>query len=474
MKNVYVFKLVLIIIFLYINSSLFLFFLNWISTPYSFLISFVFLGYSVSQFLSINLVHYPVFNRNHLYWIGFISLVLTVVSGISGLGGLPQFDINHHLHKIVDIGKLTWPIYYFDPRSFASYYFGFYTVPGLVYTFFGNVKLVAFCWELLGVYIGLFWIYLFFNKSILKTALVFGHSGLLSIIMPLFKNESLFTSKYFSFSDIPWFLLPNYFTLRWVPNQFIYGVIAIGLFLYFRKTKNLIYISTIVIAGFFWAPFVSLFFGLIYFVSLIHCLYRGYIAWDKNLVYHLVINSFLLSIIFLYLISNQTSQSIIFLIDSKQRIINYCLVLFLEVLVFYSLIQKKYKLRIELLVALVSLITLPLFKLGNGNDLFARGSFPMIFIVFLYFIKSIKFNTTLVNIKRIVLLLLISILPAKYLIHSVLNFSFKLDFKESRDVYIAIKRDYQSKKVADQYLMNSNSFFYKYLLKKDSINCSDN
>lgn len=461
--------------FIYINTSLFLFYQNWILSPLSYIVSSIFLLYSVFQFRKIEVEKDDKIRKVNLMSILLISIVLTLISGISGFGGISTFDINHHLQKVVDISQLDWPIYYSEPNTFASYYFGFYLLPGLLNSFLGNVKIITFFWDSLGLFIGIFWILIFFNSSLLRAVFVFCHSGLLSIIFPILNQEILFYSKYFYFSDVPWFLLPNYLSLRWVPNQFIYSLILVGVLLNFVNTKNIYYLTTLIISGLFWAPFPTLFIGIFYVVKLSNNFREKSQMFGYDSFCYIVINLFLLSFVFLLLVSNETSQSFTFSITSTERFVEYLYLTIFEVLVFYLLIKKEYRKRADVVIAFVILIFLPLFKLGNANDLYARGSVPMILILFLYFIKSIDFTYLLHfrNVTRIILIVSLSFLPAKYFVYGLVNFKIDLEYKKSRDVYTLIKKDYQSKKIADQYLINSNSIFYRYLLNKSNVRNSE-
>lgn len=462
-------KLILISTFIYVNISLFLFYQTWVSSPYSFFTSMIFVGFTIFQIKKINIEHIAVVGKRDLILLSVLSLVLILASGVSGLGGIPAFDINHQLQKVVDAGHLKWPIYYREPASYASYYYGFYLIPGLIYSIIGNVKLVMLVWETLGTFLGLYWIFLFLNSNILKTVLVFSHSGLLSILAPLVKQESLIFSRYFYFSDVPWSLLPNYLSLRWVPNQFAFCLIIVGMFLYFRNTKNILYLSTLFISGFFLAPFVSFFVGIIY-LSKLAIIFREKLSnQKKEVLSFLIVNGFLVIFLLFYLISNKTSQSFEFQLNTTERIRNYLLLILIEVLILYSFIYKKYRKLMEVRIALVILFLIPLYKLGHYNDFYARGNLPMILILFLFFLKSLKFDISYKNLCRLTFIVLMSITPVKYFFYAMSGFSLNTTFKESENVHTLLMKDFQSKDIADQYLMNSNSIFYKYLLNKPTI-----
>ena len=448
--------------FLYINLPLALFYLFWLKTAWATVAVLLFTGYSVYQASKTGSEENDLrFTRIEILKILALCTLLVLVSGVSGIGGRSTFDISHHIQKVFDFSHAQIPIYYEHAADYASYYYGFYIIPGLLLNFTGNITFVFFVWELAGMFIGLSWLYLVLKRNFLHLILLFLVSGLLSFLVPLFRMENFLFSPYFYFQDTRWNLLPMYLSLRWVPNQFIYTIILIGVVLYIRP-RNLIHCSTLLISGLFWAPFPTLIIGIIYGIRLApHLL--------KNLTTgaFLLINAFLSAFIFLFLMANQTSNFIEFTLTDPGRILNYLGLVCFEVLIFFVLTESRFRQKTEMKVVLGLLLLLPLIKLGIGNDLFSRASLPLLLILYIYFIRSLSFKTRK-QPYRIALMVLVSLLPLKYIGNNISKFSLDPFYVPSAnvDTYKLIMKDYQSKKVADQYLMNQNSFFYKYLLDK--------
>jgi len=450
--------------YLYVNLPIALFYLFWLRTPWAVAAFLLFSGYSVYQASTIKAEGYSFnFTGWEITRILVLGGVLVFVSGVSGIGGDPAFDISHHLQKVFDFSRSGLPIYYGSASSYASYYYGFYIIPGLLLNAVNNITLVFSLWELCGIYIGLSWLYLLLNRNFLHLTLLFLVSGLLSLLVPLFRLENFLFSPYFYFQDTRWNLLPMYLSLRWVPNQFIYTAILTGVVLYLRP-RDLLNASTLLISGLFWAPFPTLMIGIIYLVRVVPVFVREKVS---SMVVFLVINAFPTFFIFFYLTANQTSNALEFTLTDPARIFNYLCLICFEILIFYGLTEPVYRQKKELKVVLGILTLLPLIKLGIGNDLFSRASLPLLLILYIYFIKSLSCKTGKWAY-RVVVMVLVSLLPLKYIGDNIRNFSLTPSYTPSAEVdtYYLIKKDYQSKKIADQYLMDQDSFFYKFLLAK--------
>lgn len=453
--------------YLYVNLPLALFYLFWLRAPWAIAAFLFFSGYMIYQVLHVGADKYNFyFTWPEILKILGLGTVLILVSGVSGIGGGSAFDISHHIQKVFDFSQSGLPIYYKNASAYASYYYGFYIVPGLLLNFLGNITTVFFLWELGGMFIGLSWLYLILNRNFLYLILLFLVSGLLSFLVPLLKLENFLFSPYFYFHDTRWNLLPMYLSLRWVPNQFIYTVILTGVVLYL-KPRDLPNASTLLISGLFWAPFPALIIGIIYLIRVMPVLVR---EKAPVLCIFLLVNAFLVSFIYLYLIANQTSSSLEFTLTDSSRILNYAGLVCFEILVFYWLTEPRFRQKPEMKVVVGLLILLPLVKLGVGNDLFSRASLPLLLILYIYFIKSFSYRTGK-RPYRIVVMVLVSLLPLKYIGDNIRKFSLKPFYVPSAkiDTYNLIRKDYQSQKVADQYLMNRNSVFYRCLLDKNTF-----
>lgn len=448
--------------FLYINIPLVLFYLYWLKWYWVLPTVLLFFAYTVFQ--ANRLRTEPLeFTWGEIAKLLGLSGVLVLVSGISGVGGKSTFDIIHHLQKVYDFTQSSLPIYYEEPAAYASYYFGFYIVPGLLLGIVENISLVMGLWEWIGIYLGLTWMYLLLKRNFLHLLLLFFVSGFLSIMIPLIQGENLLTSPYFYFKDTRWNLLPMYLSLRWVPNQFIYTLILTGMLLYLQP-KKLIHVSTLLLSGLFWTPFPTLVLGCIYLLRLYPVLLE---SSKRFLLSFFGINLFLASFLVFFLTANQTSTGIEFTLNSSDRWINYLGLIGGEILIFYLLLEPKYRKQNVLTLVMVLLLFLPLFKLGMGNDLYSRASLPLLMVLYLYFVKSLGTPSPR-QVLRLVVLLFVAFLPLKYIGDNLRHFSLKPHYvpQEQYDTYDLIQRDYQSSAVADQYLMDTNSVFYKYLLDK--------
>lgn len=448
--------------FVYLSFSTIYFYLFWLKAPWSYFTSLLFLGLSCIQLFNIISKEGELsFSKGRIVQILSIALLITFLSGISGIGGMPSFDIRHHLQKVFDFSQIDSPIFYKEAFAYASYYYGFYIVPGLVFKHIGHINIVLFLWESLGLFLGLCWISHVFKGTILYILLLFLVSNLLSIVFPVINNESLLTSPFFYFQDTQWNLLPLYLSLRWIPNQFIYVFILIGIILTL-KPHQLPNISTLLISGLFWSPFATLSIGIIYL-----CLTFKHLIRQRYFFIYLLVNAFLAGFLVLYLLSNKSSTSIEFALESVANLKDYIVLIIFDVIIFYFLINKEFQKMPALIVSLILLLLFPLIKLGVSNDLYSRAILPPILVLYIYYIKSFSYRDSKYFF-RIILLLSISILPLKYIGYSTLQLTLKPEFVpiSSKNTYVLLKQDYPEKNVADQYLMNKDSFFYKYLLAK--------
>ncbi|MCD8538912.1 MAG: hypothetical protein LRY55_03475 [Leadbetterella sp.] len=431
----------LAVTYLYINLPVALFYFFWLRAPWGWIAFLLFVAYSFYQIVSIRSDEYNFrFTWPEVLMISGLCVILIVVSGISGVGGASTFDTSHHIQKVFDFSSSDPPIYYKNAAAYASYYYGFYIVPGLLLNSFGNITAVFFLWQFFGMFIGLSWLYLLLNRNYLHLILLFLVSGLLSFLAPLFRLDNFLFSPYFYFQDTQWNLLPMYLSLRWVPNQFIYTAILTGVIMYL-KPRHLVHGSTLLISGLFWAPFPTLIMGVIYLIRVIPVLVKEKTASPSIF---LVTNAFLVSFIFLYLIANQTSNSWEFSLTGSPRILNYISLVCFEILIFYGLTEPRFRQKTELKVALGILVLLPLVKLGAGNDLFSRASLPLLLILYIYFVKSLSYKTGKWPY-RIVVMVLVSLLPLKYIGDNIRKFSLEPFYvpSEQIDTYSLIKKDYQ-------------------------------
>lgn len=458
-------SLPVILTYLYVSVPVSLFYLFWLRNPWAIVAFLLFLGYSVYQVTRIRSEKYNFhFTGSEILKILGLCVVLIVVSGVSGVGGASTFDTSHHIQKVFDLSHMHFPVYYKNATSYASYYFGFYIIPGLMLNILNHITSVFFIWELCGMFIGLLWLYLLLGRNYGYLILLFFVSGLLSFLIPLFRLDNFLLSPYFYFQDTRWNLLPMYLSLRWVPNQFIYTAILTGLVMYLRP-RDLMNSSVLLISGLFWAPFPAFIIGIIYLGRVWPALVK---KKASSLFIFLLINGFLASFILLYLLANKTSNSLEFTLTTYDRILNYFSLICFEILVFYALTESRYQQRTEMKLTLGILMFLPLIKLGEGNDLFSRASLPLLLILYIYFLKSFSYKTGKWKYRMIVMVM-VSLLPLKYIGDNLRKFSLKPFHVPSAriDTYNLIRKDYQSQKVADQYLMSPDSFFYKFLLKRE-------
>lgn len=461
-------KFLLLLTFFYVNFSALMFFIAWLKAPWNYITSVLFIALSVFQYykLSKYIISEDNTSSKNLLLLAFMAAAVTLLAGVSGIGGTSTFDIRHHLQKVFDISTKSLPIFYSTPESYASYYFGFYIIPGWMLPLVKSLNLLLLFYEVVGLFIGFYWLTLFTKKKALVLILLFLMSGLLSILVPLFQHQNLLKSEFFYFFDTRWNLLPMYLAYRWVPNQFIYAVILSGLVVSV-PSKQLPNISTLLISGLFWAPFVAISVGLIFCCRIMASM-EFKKEKNRDILLYLAFQAFLAGFMLLFLAGNLSSTSFEFTLINGTRLANYFALICAEILVFYLLIKPEYCKKPELKAALVLLLTLPLLKLGIGNDLYSRASLPALLILYFYFANSLLTKSRY-HWFKIALTVLVALLPLKYMGFGALNFSLTPTYTPSskEDTFTLIEKDYNSRMVAEQYLLSKESFFYKHLLNKN-------
>jgi hypothetical protein len=237
--------------------------------------------------------------------------------------------------------------------------------------------------------------------------------------------------------------------------------------LLYLPQKKLLYMSTLLLSGLFWTPFPTLVLGCIYLIRVLPSL----VSKNKKFLFQFfTVNSFLAAFLVLFLVANQTSTGIEFTLTTTDRWINYLWLIVGEILIFYLLLEPEHRKKKVVRAVMILLLILPLWKLGMGNDLYSRASLPLLMILYIYFLKSLKVASSL-QTARWVVLLLVALLPLKYLGDNLRHFSLKPHYTPNTkyDTYDLIERDYQSIEVANQYLMDQHSVFYRYLLDKKIV-----
>lgn len=336
-----------------------------------------------------------------------VFLILTLWTLYSGAGhrGLFDGDFLKHNALFSDLISLDWPVRYIVKETGnivqLVYYFAYYLPSSLIGKWFGwNAGNAAlFCWTLGGVTLAFLWLFSFIDqKKQLLYGLLFplfsGLDGLGKLIMRdrIVNHEWEWWGRNWQYSG-------NTTLLYYVPQHVIVGWIVMGMIMFaIIKNKRTPLLILLLSCSLLWSPFVFL--GLIPFY-LILLLRKRIIISAREIGMSLVI--FCISILFLS--SNMTFYSKEastngWLWDTEKIVGSW---IFLRLFLFYLfefvifaffihryLFHKQKGIEFMIFItSLTLLIFLPWYKIGLMNDFAMRSSIPALYILLIYWLKTI-------------------------------------------------------------------------------------
>jgi hypothetical protein len=444
-----------------------------------------------------------------IYQILILILLCLLVLSISGVGGYGYQDTDWFKHNTIlkDLIDRPWPVsYQIDGEEVALvYYLAYYLPAALVGKLVGwqIANHVLFIWSFLGLVLAALW-FVNLSRPAVFSALVifFTFSGLdiigrwlltpaVAAIRP--EAEAYLIWNHIESWSIGWQYSSNITLLFWVPHQALAGWIASGLlgqaYLFSSSRKNQLYYCGLTAL---WSPFVTL--GMFpYCVAEILAGEGG--LWQRLGKYLNLSNlsgAALLLAVGMYFSSKfyqlpgisgkiPFGFSLSFAADDQARMIGmglilvFCLLEFglLGILLFRIKQVWNRKTKILLITTLITLLLLPLFLIGEANDLVMRASIPPLFFLALLLSRSFL-NKPLTPLMRVILIGLILLGSATPLIEinrhlTEIQTSERLvsipSYLEIMDLWNpALER---SESIALQYLGSSTAPFFRYLARTD-------
>jgi len=472
MKNLLSDKNIEIASLVYIILPYLIFAIGWLKLP----VGIIFCGLIIFSTIlySKNLNNTEVFlkNKNLKYFLITI-LILLIWCSISGLGGFglqnnPDWEKNNAIFH--DLFFNNWAVHYQDYS--LVYYLGFYLPTGLIMKLFGwNIGyLFSFAWGFGGLVLVLYWIKrLSGNFSPLITLLFVFFSGL--DILGLLTKFSLLNDTYMleffkNTKCIEWWA--GFFqysstttTLFWVPQYAFQGWLLTGLILHNIKNRtsceNLLFLWALCLFG---VPFI--------FVVLIPIIAAGvYLNKGKKLFsFQNTICTPAIIFIFGTYFSSRIFKDPSGFMGSNLNfnyIFVYILFIIFEFGLYAIILNKFFQKDLIWKTTVSSLILLPLFKFGGGNDLVMRGSAALLFIFFIYLIKFLfgEEKAKLRKIFVIILLMIGAFTPLLEISRSITNYSVQIPRPENQ-LSVGDLAKYRNN---NQYLGNPKAFFWKYLAR---------
>jgi len=403
------------IIFLAIPYLLFI--PGWLNTPTTIIVSIIFL-YCIANTLRATTSTTSSSVTTHDI-LAFVLIIIWV--NLSGAGGYGHQTPDYGIHnaRLKDLIDYTWPVHYDKNKNFV-YYTGYF-LPSAIIGKLSNADIALrsiYPWTILGVTLVLRWLSLLsgwrFSALLVLTFILFGPLDILNLLLldqhaaisihdtftEILTNTDYldFRSKY----DLGFFIgnyPSNTFQLFWSPHQVIAGWLCISLLTYSflkKQTMQIIFIYALLCL---WSPLIMI--ALFPFVIVVTLTQLWNKKWRDIITIENTLGAGTLSLLFLifYLgggLDAIPSPLIIKNFDWANK--GWILALFfICAWCAYALTQMSFVVqqetpeRIWFFGLIGVLFLLPLKQLGAYSDLLCRGSAPLMFLLLVFILQSIKY-----------------------------------------------------------------------------------
>lgn len=477
-------------VYLYLALPILIFFIGWLKLWLAIPAVLILLAALYFALRSAPAIYMPEFNKNNLLTILVILVTAFIWLYFSGIGGMAyqnsDFLWRNAVFKMLVEEK--WPVVienaapYFDSPVALIYYFAFWLPAALFGKVFGMSAGIAFqfVWAYIGIILTIYLLIAARKKLSVWPAFVFiFFSGLDVLGQFILINSSTFT--WFNSSHIEnWasgFQYSSFTTqLFWVFNQAIPAWL-ITLALYHQKdNRSIVFLysfallsCTLPAIGLL--PFV-VFFAISNIIRNYNCEKRfreNFFGIIKNLFTFTNVagGGFVGIISFLFLRTNSSGQKAGFT-DMKTYMASYLLFIFFEFLIYFILIYRAKPHTGLYYTTLISLLLIPLFKVGTSIDFVMRASIPALLLLCLMVIKA--FDHYHIGKKRLLLstLLLAVVIGGITAQHEIIrSLQITLAAHGDSSKYLTEPVDL----ITDGHRGNffgttDNSFFFEYMAKK--------
>lgn len=461
----------------YLFIPYFIFFLGWLKPVYALPLCLL-LGYSLFKVYRNDAESehqlFP-FGAFHGVLLLLVTLLWVLLSGVGGIG-FQNNDYEKHCSVLNDLITLPWPVSYAQglpdqPGSaMLVYYIAFYLPAAIAGKLFGwqVANIVWFFWAYVGFALAHIWFAKFVGRKSLWVSIVFIFAGGLDFFGQIFaKGEIMRGTQHVEWWARPFHYSSNSSLLIWVPQHAIGGWLSTALVLYqILRERSCKFLGLSVIAGCFWSPFVCI--GLLPFLAYGTLKNKFREVWNlHNLLLPPLIA--IVSGLFFASLIYKLPGGFLSIEDLARYWPKIFLFLILEVgLYFYLCFNSKDLFKGDkdlLIVAAVTLLFMPLYRIGLNNDYLIRGSIPALLILWI-FVARACFNTShpqslLVSRILIVLLFIGSFSALSGLTRSLTNYSFG----PKPQTYYLSTPAFLPPQIAKQYLGDPESLFFRYLAR---------
>lgn len=426
--------------------------------------------------------------RKDLIKIILSASALCTLSGVCGFAYQTN-DYWAHNTKFLELFEHNWPIRIPSDGPAVGYYYGYYVVPALFSKLAGHLcEGAIFAWTVLGISLGLGWLYVSLKGKLRYALLVLTFGDLAHVCVSLLTK---IVGVPYAFGDFGIEVWSNFENLFWVPNQLIASLIIGGMLVYCLAERIDIETMVLPIAlSCWWAVFPAFTSSILVGIILLG-------KWARHgppirgLIHTILLPGLLTVPVLLLFISHQKPAVTGFIWDFpgefKIRIIEYSLNIgitaALSILIFGFLSQKiKAKTLISPFYTVIGMILmLPLIRIGKVNDFLFRGLMPLLIVAGFYlyqFLPGILSSPNLIKrparITLFCLLILSTSLAGARIIRalqynrlSAQLFPNRIHFRPvPYDTYSNVYEVLQarwSQAEADQYLGKAGSFYEVFI-----------
>jgi hypothetical protein len=467
---------------LYLALPYFLFAWGWLWWPYAALLTAILLAALVIAWKKVRDRNGPQ-ARAKLWiggWEGVLLLVVTLMAFVpAGVGGIgfQRDDWRKHNSVLHDISMNSWPVVLEhnddgSPRYFLTYYLAYYLPAGAVGRVFGvaAAQLALFCWTFVGLLLCARWVTtLVGGWAPIVWAAWFALSGM-DVVFGAILGTSYgdWWAEYFQYSA-------NYSLLIWVPQHALPGWLATALIVdELEQGGDLSLVGFAAALTALWSPFVTI--GLAPVIAIAMLKGRLRTLWSLP---NLLTGPAILLVSMLLLKSTEQDKIIhgfIWQFYPWQSVAIrwplFCLAEFglYAILIAPEVLRKRGSderanlSREWFLTAILALLILPIYRLGQWNDLCMRASIPCLFLFWVVLLRTIVSGAMQLKSPRTIVLLacllLASVFPAKNWGYQVIHSRPGLHYNGGTAVVSVLDL---FPDLVPQYLGNSNSFFFRHL-----------
>lgn len=481
------------IAYAYIIAPIFVFALGFLRPQYGILISAAMAGVLYFVLRQKNSDVFEVDKRAMVIACIVIPILMLVCGQCGIFAQTPDWHGRNAM--LQDLVNYKWPVYYSN-GSALTYYFGFFLIPALFGKMFG-LGVAGFVQFLISV-IGMMLIYLYLIK--LTKSNTFKKQVFVLIVLLFFGNfedlryiaedVALGIIRYFNPSYAqPSYILcytPNARSFALVFNQVIASFLILCVF--FDEEKRVENLAVLGVGMILFSPFMLVSFVPVAMVALVKNVMKNKSRISESVkqifsIQNIIMLLIMLPVLFMFYINNvagEKPQELNFqFVNYGKNFYYYIIFILCEFLLYSTVIYGKYKKNPYFWAANITMIIMPLFKLGYWNDLNTRSTSVGLFILMIMCIcflydKDRKIAKPRAKVVLCALLIGASLCPANWYMNIIKSTAGKFAAHKMEE---CVANDYVTyEKIWERNITPDNrynyftfdaeeKFFFKYIAK---------